>query len=138
MANGFNLHGATAFGDERMGSAEPAACAGAATSIGYTLAVPHPRPSVLPAIVCGRVSACQGVPAALSAVVAEAKPKGAVMTWKAPADVSARPVSGCRVIAHAGWEFTVATTSGETTAAVTGLENGKSYTFTVAGSRSRG
>ncbi len=81
-----------------------------------------------------------GAPGAPSAVVATAGPKRATLHWNAPTVTNGAAVSAYIVIAYIGTvaQTFVTTNSAATTATLTGLGTGKSYTFTVAAKNARG
>jgi hypothetical protein len=67
-----------------------------------------------------------GAPTLLTATAGNAQ---GLVSWRAPASNGGSPVTGYRVTAAPGGR--TVTTTGATTATVTGLSNGASYTFTV-------
>ena len=68
-------------------------------------------------------------PAAPTSVVATAGAGQAVVSWTAPPTDGGSPVTGYRVTSSPGGIS--GTTSGQTTATITGLTNGTAYSFTV-------
>ena len=74
-----------------------------------------------------------GPPAAPTGVTATAGVGAAVVTWTAPDDDGGSPITGYTVTASPG-AGTCGWTSGPLTCAVTGLDNGTPYTFTVTAS----
>jgi hypothetical protein len=73
------------------------------------------------------------VPGVPTAVSAQAKSSGAVVTWTAPSSNGGSPVSGYKVTPYLGTTAQAPTTVGAVTSATVGsLTNGSAYTFKVA------
>ena len=83
-------------------------------------------------LLTGQVAAVPGAPAGVTAVAGDRR---ATVSWAAAA-ANGSPVTGYRVTASPGGAS--ATTTGATTATVTGLANGTAYTFRVTASNSLG
>ena len=81
-----------------------------------------------------------GTPSQPTNVVAVAGNTQALVSWTAPATNSGSAINGYRVTAHTGTTTLAARTftSTATSHAITGLTNGKSYTFQVAAHNARG
>ncbi len=86
-------------------------------------------------LVTGAEGSIASAPAAPAGVTAVAGNGRATVSWTAAA-ANGSPVTGYRVTAQPGGAF--ATTTGATTATVTGLTNGTAYTFTVVASNQLG
>ncbi|MFQ6172861.1 cell wall-binding repeat-containing protein [Oryzobacter sp. R7] len=71
-----------------------------------------------------------------TAVTATAGAAQAVVSWTAPVNTGGSTITGYRVTSSPGG--ITATTSGQTTATVTGLTNGTTYTFTVVAINAQG
>ena len=80
------------------------------------------------------VSAGATPPGAPTGVSATAKSAGAQVSWTAPSSGGGSPITGYRITPYVGGSAGTATTttSAATSASVTGLSNGTTYTFTVA------
>jgi hypothetical protein len=79
-------------------------------------------------------------PSAPTAVSAQARNGGAVVSWGAPAETGGSPITGYKVTPYVGSEALAATTvgGGSTTATIGSLTNGGSYTFKVTATNSVG
>ena len=103
---------------------------------------PPPQPSGSPGgcqsayVIANPVASWMGTPAAPNSVSASAGNGQATVNWVAPAD-GGSPITGYTVTASPGGA-TVAAGPGATSATVTGLSNGTSYTFTVTATNSIG
>lgn len=75
-------------------------------------------------------------PAAPSGVSVITGDKAARVNWLAPLDTGGSPITGYTATATPGGQFCAST--GELTCRITGLTNGKSYTFTVTATSATG
>ncbi|HZQ28670.1 MAG TPA: fibronectin type III domain-containing protein, partial [Acidimicrobiales bacterium] len=80
---------------------------------------------------------CQGAPAAPTGVTAAPANASASVSWTAPADTGGLPITGYTVTANPGGT-TVPVNGSTTSATVSGLTNGTSYTFTVKATNALG
>jgi hypothetical protein len=76
------------------------------------------------------------VPGAPTNVVAAPAPGSATVSWTAPTNDGGSPITGYTVTSSPGG--VVVSTSGSTSAMVTGLDNGTAYTFTVVATNAVG
>ncbi|GAB2619608.1 hypothetical protein GCM10027270_02710 [Nocardioides ginkgobilobae] len=79
-------------------------------------------------------SAAPGAPTSVSAAKAD---KSATVSWTAPTDNGGSPITGYTITSTPGG-ITKTVTGDQTTATITGLTNGTSYTFTVAATNATG
>jgi hypothetical protein len=86
---------------------------------------------------CSLKVARDGVPGTPISVTAAPSNGEALVTWTAPSDGGATPISAYRVTASPGGQ-TCTWSSGPLQCTVTGLTNGQSYTFTVTSTNSVG
>jgi len=108
-----------------------------ATSVCYTAGRPL---RVLPADVVsampvGPTATC--APKAPTAVTAAAGNQQATVSWSAPPDPGASPITGYTVLSSPGGK-TCASTPAQRSCAVVGLTNGTTYTFTVTATNTNG
>ncbi|MEU5991356.1 fibronectin type III domain-containing protein [Spirillospora sp. NPDC047418] len=112
--------------------------AGSATASGYTTAkigdngtinVRNAGPAVTVQIDVFAYYSGPTEPGAPSDVTGTPRHQAVQLTWQPPSEDGGTPITGYKVTASPGGA--TATTSGETTATVRGLENGRAYTFTV-------
>lgn len=83
-----------------------------------------------------RIYESDGIPGRPTSVSATAAAQSAVVTWDSPFDTGANPIHSYVVAAHDG--TTCTWVSGPLTCEVTGLTNGRAYTFTVTATNSSG